>query len=143
MTEEGARAAHAGHGKDAARKLKEAELATLLLGHPGLALTHGELAPGRYARISVLDEGRGMDDATIERIFEPLGMSESGYDSTRPLIEKRAAGYDATLDGYVNTAYLDMGEPYAAGSLYSSVDDLLKWDQSLYGEKILISNVTV
>jgi CheY-like chemotaxis protein len=41
------------------------------IGRP-LSLTHGELAPGRYARISVLDEGRGMDDATIERIFEPF-----------------------------------------------------------------------
>jgi signal transduction histidine kinase len=37
-----------------------------------LSLTHGVLAPGRYARISVLDEGRGMDGATIERIFEPF-----------------------------------------------------------------------
>jgi len=64
-------------------------------------------------------------------------MRQSGYDSTRPLIEKRAAGYDSSLDGYSNTSYLDMGEPYAAGSLYSSVDDLLIWDQALYGEKVL------
>ena len=26
-------------------------------------------------------------------------MNQSGYDSTTPLIEKRAAGYDTTLDG--------------------------------------------
>jgi tetratricopeptide (TPR) repeat protein len=64
-------------------------------------------------------------------------MHQSGYDSTAPLIEKRAAGYDATLDGFVNTSYLDMGQPFAAGSLYSSVDDLLRWDQALYGTKIL------
>jgi len=81
--------------------------------------------------------GKTYEELLRERIFEPLGMNESGYDSTRPLIQKRAAGYDSTLDGYVNTGYLDMGEPYAAGSLYSSVDDLLKWDQSLYGDKIL------
>jgi CubicO group peptidase (beta-lactamase class C family) len=72
-----------------------------------------------------------------ERIFDPLGMNQSGYDSTTPLIEKRAAGYDATLDGYVNTSYVDMSLPYAAGSLYSSVDDLLRWDQALYGAKVL------
>ena len=40
-----------------------------------------------------------------ERIFTPLGMHDSGYDSTRPLLSKRAAGYDKQFDGsYVNTA---------------------------------------
>jgi len=81
--------------------------------------------------------GKPYEQLLRERIFEPLGMKQSGYDSTRPLLEKRAAGYDATLDGYVNTSYVDMGEPFAAGSLYSSVDDLLLWDQALYGEKVL------
>jgi len=81
--------------------------------------------------------GKPYEQLLRERIFEPLGMKQSGYDSSRPLLEKRAAGYDATLDGYVNTSYLDMGEPFAAGSLYSSVDDLLLWDQALYGEKVL------
>jgi signal transduction histidine kinase/CheY-like chemotaxis protein len=36
------------------------------------ALSHGELDPGLYARISVTDSGRGMDGAIIERIFEPF-----------------------------------------------------------------------
>ena len=36
-------------------------------------------------------------------IFDPLGMNESDYDSTRPLIEKRAAGYESTLDGLMST----------------------------------------
>ena len=38
-----ARAAHAGNAKGAAREVKEAELATLLLAQPQLALSHGEL----------------------------------------------------------------------------------------------------
>jgi signal transduction histidine kinase len=37
-----------------------------------LALTHGELAPGRYVKISVSDAGRGMDEAHMEKIFEPF-----------------------------------------------------------------------
>jgi CubicO group peptidase (beta-lactamase class C family) len=73
-----------------------------------------------------------------ERIYSPAGMNDSGYDSTRPLLSKRASGYDKNFDGsYVNTGYLDMTQPYAAGSLYSTVEDLYKWDQALYGEKIL------
>ena len=37
----------------------------------------------------------------------------------------------------MNAPYLDMSLPFAAGSLYSTVEDLLKWDQSLYEDKIL------
>jgi CubicO group peptidase (beta-lactamase class C family) len=83
--------------------------------------------------------GKPYEGLLREQIFEPLGMHQSGYDSTGPILEKRAAGYDGTLDGFLNAEYIDMGEAYAAGSLYSSVDDLLIWDHALYGEKILSS----
>ena len=72
-----------------------------------------------------------------ERIFKPLGMTNTGYDHHSTLLEKRASGYQKTPDGYVNAAYLDMSIPYAAGSIYSTVEDLFKWDQSLYEDKIL------
>jgi tetratricopeptide (TPR) repeat protein len=36
-----------------------------------------------------------------------------------------------------NAPYLDMALPYAAGSLYSTVEDLYKWDQALYTDKLL------
>jgi CubicO group peptidase (beta-lactamase class C family) len=82
--------------------------------------------------------GQPYEKLLRERIFDPVGMNDSGYDSTRPLMPKRAAGYDKTFDGkYVNTSYLDMTQPYAAGSLYSTVEDLYKWDQALYSQKVL------
>lgn len=108
-----------------------------LLFEPGTKFSYNNSG---YFLLGVILEkvtGKPYEKLLRERIFDPPGMQQSGYDSTRPLLEKRAAGYDATLDGYVNTAYMEMGEPYAAGSLYSSVDDLLRWDQALYGEKVL------
>ena len=72
-----------------------------------------------------------------ERIFEPLGMNDTGYDDDAPLLKKRAAGYQKTPDGYENAPYLDMLLPYAAGSLYSTVEDLYKWDQALYENKVV------
>ncbi|TIP72117.1 MAG: hybrid sensor histidine kinase/response regulator, partial [Mesorhizobium sp.] len=35
------------------------------------ALSHGNLPAGRYIRLAVRDTGSGMDQATLERIFEP------------------------------------------------------------------------
>ena len=108
-----------------------------LLFEPGSKFSYSNSG---YFLLGVILEkvgGKPYEQLLRERIFDPLGMNQSGYDSTKPLLEKRAAGYDATLDGYINTGYLDMGEPFAAGSLYSSVDDLLRWDQALYEEKVL------
>ena len=65
------------------------------------------------------------------------GMRNSGYDHSEPLMENRAAGYEHGKDGFVNAEYLDMSIPYAAGSLYSTAEDLYLWDQALYTEKLL------
>ena len=36
-----------------------------------------------------------------------------------------------------NAAYLDMSVPHAAGGLYSTVEDLYRWDQALYTEQLV------
>jgi CubicO group peptidase (beta-lactamase class C family) len=53
------------------------------------------------------------------------------------LIPGRVQGYSKRRDGFMNTPYLSMTQPYAAGSLASSVDDLAVWDAALYTEKLL------
>ncbi len=69
-----------------------------------------------------------------KNIFGPAGMADSGYDLAEPLIKRRAAGYRPNGS---NAPFLDMSLPYAAGSLYSTVDDLLKWSVALEGDRIL------
>lgn len=81
--------------------------------------------------------GKSYETVLTERILKPLAMTNSGYDSHAPLLRKRASGYEKRPEGYVNAPYLDMSLPYAAGSIYSTVEDLFKWDQSLYEDKIL------
>ena len=68
-------------------------------------------------------------------------MKNTGYDHHDTLIEKRASGYQKTPDGYVNAPYLDMSLPYAAGSMYSTVEDLYLWDQALYTDRVLSAAV--
>jgi CubicO group peptidase (beta-lactamase class C family) len=83
--------------------------------------------------------GKTYEALVKENIFVPLGMNESGYDHYAEILPKRASGYQQDLNGIVNAPYLDMALPYAAGSLYSTVEDLYKWDQALYTDK-LVSN---
>lgn len=87
----------------------------------------------------IIEEVTGKPYAAVlqERIFEPLGMTSSGYDMPGPILPRRASGYEWGIDGYFNADYLDMTLPYAAGSLYSTVEDLYRWDRALYGEKLL------
>ncbi|HKX83748.1 MAG TPA: serine hydrolase [Pyrinomonadaceae bacterium] len=81
--------------------------------------------------------GKSYEEALKDSIFAPLGMKNSGYDNHSPLIDKRATGYSKRGTAYINSPYLDMSIPYAAGSLYSTVEDLYLWDQALYGDKVL------
>ena len=80
-------------------------------------------------------------EAVEQYLFEPLGMNDSGYDLHTPLIERRASGYTRTGTGFVNAPYIDMTIPYAAGSLYSTVEDLHRWDRALYTEQLLPGKV--
>jgi D-alanyl-D-alanine carboxypeptidase len=81
--------------------------------------------------------GKSYAEFVSQRIFEPLGMKHSYYGADEPIIPGRVAGYEKRDHGFVNTAYLSMTQPYAAGSLLSSVDDLALWDAALYTEKLV------
>jgi CubicO group peptidase (beta-lactamase class C family) len=72
-----------------------------------------------------------------QNIFEPLGMKDSYYDNPARVIPRRVAGYSKDPDGFRNADYLSMTQPYAAGALLSTVDDLALWDAALYTGKLL------
>jgi CubicO group peptidase (beta-lactamase class C family) len=81
--------------------------------------------------------GQSYEQELNARILDPLELRDTGYDHGAEIIERRAAGYQRTGNGYRNARYLDMTTPYAAGALYSTVEDLRRWDQALYGEELL------
>jgi CubicO group peptidase (beta-lactamase class C family) len=81
--------------------------------------------------------GKKYEEFLPTRIFTPLGMKNTGYDHQNRIIKNRAVGYNYVLGQYRQADYLDMSIPFAAGGLYSTVNDLLLWDQSLYSEKLL------
>ena len=81
--------------------------------------------------------GKKYEEALREMVLAPLGLNDTGYDWTATILPKRASGYMGNGPALQNAAPLDMQQPYSAGSLYSTVEDLLKWDQALYTEKLL------
>ncbi|MDA0732922.1 MAG: serine hydrolase [Bacteroidetes bacterium] len=93
-----------------------------------------------YFLLGVLIEklsGKSYEQMLQDKIFIPLDMKDSGYDNHEDILKNRATGYEKVGRDYINSNYIDMSIPYAAGSIYSTVEDLFKWDQSLYTTEIL------
>jgi D-alanyl-D-alanine carboxypeptidase len=88
---------------------------------------------------AIIEKVSGMSYADYVRknIFEPLGMKHSYYGSNSAVIPGRASGYSHDGDKWVIATYLSMSQPYAAGSLMSSVDDLAIWDAAVSAGKLL------
>ena len=81
--------------------------------------------------------GKSYAEFVAETLFQPLGMADSGYDSHAAVLPRRASGYAPTARGIVNADYIDMSIPQGAGALYSTTRDLLKWEQGLFGGRLL------
>lgn len=82
--------------------------------------------------------GTDYDQFLQENIFQPLGMLDTGYDHPGLVLKHRASGYRDMGNGkYKRAAYVHMSLPYAAGGLYSTVEDLYRWDRALYTETLV------
>ncbi len=81
--------------------------------------------------------GQSYEEFVQKNIFTPLGMKDSGYDSNSAVIARRASGYSPGPNGPVNAAFIHMSIPHGAGALYSTTEDLLRWEQALYGGKLV------
>ena len=72
-----------------------------------------------------------------QRIFTPLGMKDTAYEGVERSSAPRAIGYSAQEKGFAPAQPLSMSQPYAAGALVSTVDDLAKWDAAIASGKLL------
>jgi D-alanyl-D-alanine carboxypeptidase len=71
------------------------------------------------------------------RIFVPLGMTQSAYEGYERSPVSRAVGYSRGVLGFSPSPPLSMTQPYAAGALVSTVDDLARWDAAITSGKLL------
>jgi CubicO group peptidase (beta-lactamase class C family)/uncharacterized protein YneR len=85
--------------------------------------------------------GKTYPEYIVENIFKPLGMTNSYYGDHLPIIKNRVSGYEPAKDGVANADFLSMTQPYAAGSLLSTVEDLFKWHQGVHSYKLVKKEV--
>lgn len=84
-----------------------------------------------------LVSGMPYEEYISRYFFKPLGMKNSGYDNTSLVPPGRASGYQRDNDLYSNAGYLSMTQPYSAGSLFSTVEDLYTWNKALTAGKVI------
>jgi len=94
-------------------------------GYYLLALLIQQISAKPYAQ--VLGEG----------IFTPLGMTHTVYHDGRGLIPGMATGYYSRGTSFVNAPLSDPTSSLGGGAIVSTVGDLLRWDQALYGDRLL------
>jgi CubicO group peptidase (beta-lactamase class C family) len=104
---------------------------------PGEAMVYNNSAYFLLGLIIEKASGMSYEEYVKQNLFARAGMPHSRYCSEREIIKNRAHGYDMGPNGLVRAAYLDHTWPYAAGSLCSTVSDLVAWNQALHGGRIL------
>jgi CubicO group peptidase (beta-lactamase class C family) len=79
--------------------------------------------------------GRSLRGYADEKIFKPLGMTSTHFhDDPTEIVKHRAIGYAPSKNGYV----ISMSNYHVTGdgALYTTVEDLAKWDANFYDPKV-------
>ncbi|MDM7920865.1 MAG: serine hydrolase domain-containing protein [Pyrinomonadaceae bacterium] len=88
------------------------------------------------AYIIETQSGMAYMDFMRERIFLPLGMTRTGDRDPRNIIRLRAEGYEWQMDRYAGRDG-SLTDLMGAGSITSTIADMVKWEAGLRGDKLL------
>lgn len=105
-----------------------------LVFRPGERYLYSNTAYMLLAQVIERIGGRSLGEMTRERIFEPLGMDSSlMYENFEDVIPRRATGYDRDENGRSRIVHNYNFDVAGDGQLYSTMEDLLRWDDYLHG----------
>jgi CubicO group peptidase (beta-lactamase class C family)/microsomal dipeptidase-like Zn-dependent dipeptidase len=94
-----------------------------------------------YSLLSlIVEKASGQRFATFlrERIFQPLDMSNTvAFEEGVSTVTTRAFGYSQNGGTWTRTDQSSTSAVLGDGGIYSSIDDLAKWDAALYDERLL------
>jgi CubicO group peptidase (beta-lactamase class C family) len=125
------------------------EQALELLARQELDFPPGErysYSNGGYFLLSMIVErasGRSLREYTTEKIFAPLGMTNTHFhDDPVHIVPRRAMSYlprkerDQGVDGSYYQSYQGNFALPGAGGLYTTVEDLLQWDRNFSNNRL-------
>lgn len=94
---------------------------------------------GYYLLAKIIEKVSGEKYAVVLRknIFEKAGMKNTGVSNNDSIISKKAKIYYRTEKGFIHNPYINWGINIGHDGVYSTVEDLALWDNSLYGTTIL------
>ncbi|MGO4220800.1 serine hydrolase domain-containing protein [Lysobacter sp. TAF61] len=96
-----------------------------------------------YALLSLIVErasGQHYAQFLHDRIFQPLGMDHTvAYESGISEVAHRAYGYTFDQGRWLRTDQSTTSAVLGDGGIYSSIDDLARWDAALYDQRLLRS----
>ena len=105
-----------------------------LIFPPGERYLYSNTAYMLLAQVVKRAGGKTLGEMAEERIFQPLGMQGSlMYDNREAIIPRRAIGYDRDEDGGLRVVHNYNFDVAGDGQLYTTVEDLLRWDNYLHG----------
>ncbi|SDQ35724.1 CubicO group peptidase, beta-lactamase class C family [Pseudoxanthomonas sp. CF125] len=94
-----------------------------------------------YALLALIVErasGQAFADFLRLRIFQPLGMAHTlAFVEGGPAIADRAYGYSESAESWIRTDQSATSAVLGDGGIYSSIDDLARWDAALYDDRLL------
>ncbi len=81
--------------------------------------------------------GKSLREFADERIFTPLGMTHTHFhDDPGHIMKGRAMSYESDGQGGYRISYLQNFDKIGAGGLYTTVEDLRKWDENFYTHQV-------
>jgi CubicO group peptidase (beta-lactamase class C family) len=93
-----------------------------------------------YALLTYVIEkvsGQSYADYLSKTFFQPLGMNDTGVHRSDLHLTHEASGY-SYVDGKFKPALnWDMSQATGAGAIYSTVEDLFKWNEAVFNGKVL------
>ena len=95
---------------------------------------------GYYLLAAIVEEitGKKFEEVLQEKILTPANLTNTGVETAEEYpIKNEASGYIKSVSKLRRDPYIFMQNAMGAGSMYSTVGDLFKWDRSLYKNKIL------
>lgn len=81
--------------------------------------------------------GQSYGDFLRQTFFEPLGMTNTGVHRAVAPLDHEALGYQFAGAGFTRALNWDMSRAGGAGILYSTVEDLYRWNEAVFNGKVL------